>query len=261
MLRPLTFEASAAGPDVVHAHLGHPLVAQATRLLRSAVWGERRVLGQIAATSAQLGEEVRAGEMLVVVFTRLVVIGADGARLHEEILLGVRAVPVAGRSRRVAIEEWRYGALRDRVEAALEPAACHPAPAAVRARVSAAWPELRVQLAEDLDLRVTARVGSLRRDLERRRDDELHRIDGVTDHMRRVLTVALTEPGAVQLRLDELDAPERDQLQRDRDAWRTRLDGLDAERDREREAVEARYGATRALTFPFAVLVVAPEEP
>ncbi len=79
--------------------------------------------------------------------------------------------------------------------------------------------------------------------------------------MRRVLTVALAEPGAVQLRLDELDAPERDQLQRDRDAWRTRLDGLDAERDREREAVEARYGATRALTFPFAVLVVAPEEP
>ncbi len=261
VLRPLTFEASAAGPDVVHAHLGHPLVAQATRLLRSAVWGERRVLGQIAATSAQLGEEVRAGEMLVVVFTRLVVIGADGARLHEEILLGVRAVPEAGRSRRVAIEERRYGALRDRVEAALEPAACHPAPAAVRARVVAAWPELRGQLAEDLDLRVNARVGSLRRDLDRRRDDELHRIDGVTEHMRRVLTDALAEPGAVQLRLDELDAPERDQLQRDLHAWRTRLDGLDAERDRERAAVEARYGATRELTFPFAVLVVAPEEP
>ena len=37
--RPLTFDASRAGPDVVYAHLEYPLVAQATSLLRSAMWG------------------------------------------------------------------------------------------------------------------------------------------------------------------------------------------------------------------------------
>jgi len=259
VLRPLTFHAVAAGPEVVQAHLGHPLVAQATRLLRSAIWGERTVLGRAAGASAPLGDEVRPGEVLVVVFTRLVVVGADGGRLHEEIVLGVRALPESGRSRRVAIEERRYGALRDVVEAALEPAACRPAAPGARERVIAAWPDLRGQLAEDLELRVTARAASLRRDLDRRRDDELRRVDGVSDHMRTVLTQALAEPVAVQLRLDELDVPERDQLQRDRDAWRARLESLESDREREREAVEARYGATRELTFPFAVLVVTPE--
>ena len=91
--RPLTFDAERAGPDVVHAHLGWRLVDQAQRLLRSAVWGEQTTLARVAGVSAELPDDVRPGEMLVTVLTRFVLVGADGARLHEEVLLAARAVP------------------------------------------------------------------------------------------------------------------------------------------------------------------------
>jgi hypothetical protein len=78
--------------------------------------------------------------------------------------------------------------------------------------------------------------------------------------MRRTLTEALAEPAHVQLRLDELDVPERRQLDSDRAAWRARLEGIDGERERERATVQRRYGGVRELTFPVAVLLVVPQE-
>ena len=97
-LRPLTFDAKVAEnrDDVVLAHLEYPLVAQATRLLRSAIWGGRAALqqGRGAAVHAAAGCGVNG--LLVAVFARLVLVGADGRRLHEEIILSGRIVPPAG---------------------------------------------------------------------------------------------------------------------------------------------------------------------
>jgi len=111
--RPLTFDGSLAGPDVVHAHLGSRLVDQSQRLLRSAVWGELAALTRVSGVVAELPGEIRPEEMLVAVVTRLVLVGADGTRLHEEVLLAARAVPPAGRSRRIEVEERRFEAIRD----------------------------------------------------------------------------------------------------------------------------------------------------
>jgi ERCC4-related helicase len=259
LIRPLTFDADRAGPDVVHAHLGARLVDQAQRLLRSAVWGEQHTLARVAGVTAPLPEEVRPGELLVTVVTRLVLVGADGARLHEEVLLAARAVPATGRSRRLEVEERRYEALRTAVEDSLEPGACRPAPTTAKQRLTEMWPELRDLLAGDVAARAVVRKTALERDLDRRESDELSRVDGVIEHMRRTLTEALEGPAHVQLRLDELDVPELRQLDSDRAAWRARLDGLDDERERERATVRRRYGGVRELTFPVAVLLIVPE--
>jgi ERCC4-related helicase len=256
ILRPLTFDADRADADVVHAHLGSRLVDQAQRLLRSAVWGEHATLTRVTGVTAELPPEVRADEILVAVVTRLVLVGVDGSRLHEEILLAARAVPATGRSRRLEVEERRLEALRSAVEAALEPDACRPADLASSRRLTAGWAELRTLLAGDVAARAEVRKTALERDLTRREADELARIDAITEHMRRTLTDALVEPAPVQLRLDELDQPERRQVEVDRAAWRARLDALDAERDRERAAVERRYRGVRELTFPVAVVLL-----
>jgi hypothetical protein len=50
--------------------------------------------------------------------------------------------------------------------------------------------------------------------------------------------------------------PERHQLEVDRAAWAARLEGLDAERDREREVISRRYRGVRELTFPVAVVAL-----
>ena len=256
ILRPITFDAARSGPDVVHAHLGSPLVDHSQRLLRSAVWGEQAVLSRVTGVTADLPEEVRADEYLVTVVTRLVLVGADGSRLHEEILLAARAVPPTGRSRRLEVEERRFDALRQAVEASLEPDACQPADTTSARSFVAAWPDLRTLLAGDIAARAAVRHTALERDLARRQAEELERVDAVADHLRRTLEEALAEPAAVQLRLDELDAPERRQLEADREAWRARLDGLDAERDRERAEVARRYQGARELTFPVAVVLM-----
>jgi hypothetical protein len=84
-------------------------------------------------------------------------------------------------------------------------------------------------------------------------------VDAVTEHMRQTLTEALAEPAPRQLTLDDLDQPERHQLEVDRAAWRARLEGLDAERDRERAIVTRRYQGVRELTFPVAVVLLGRE--
>jgi superfamily II DNA or RNA helicase len=261
--RPLTFDQNIADDrdDVVLAHLEHPLVAQATRLLRSAIWGGRAALHRVAALRFTPPDEAGIDGPLVATFARLVVVGADGGRLHEEVMLAARVVPQAGRSRRVELEQPRYQALRAAVEDALEPDACRLAPDLAKAELVARWPELEPLLAADVQQRARERVTSLQRTLTRRREDETRRIEAVFAQLRLTLRGALEGPAALQLTFDDLDQPERHQLERDRQAWQSRLDGLEEERARELTAVEQRYAAVRELVFPFAVALCAPDPP
>jgi len=256
--RPLTFDAERAGPNVVHAHLGWRLVDQAQRLLRSAVWGEQTTLTRVAGVGATLPDDVRPEEFLVTALTRFVLVGADGARLHEEVLLAARAVPPTGRSRRVELEERRFEVLRQAVEDSLDPDACLPVDPVASRRLAQIWPELRELLAADVVARADVRQVALERDLARRKAEDRDRVDAITEHMRRSLTEALGEPQPQQRSFDELDQPERRQLEIDRDAWRARLDSLDNERERERALIERRYLGVRTLAFPVAVLLVTP---
>ncbi len=259
--RPLTFDpALAAGrDDVVLAHLEHPLVAQATRLLRSAIWGDRTTLHRLAAVRVAVPVDAGMADALVAVFARLVVVGADGSRLHEEVMLTARAVPEAGRSRRLELEQPRYAELRAAVEAALEPDACRLAPTAARRRLAAEWDRLVPQLAEDVTARARERVTTLSRALQRRAGDEQCRIRGMFEQLEVTLRAALAGDAPTQLSFADLDAPQRAQLERDQRAWQARLDGLAEERDRETAVVAARYVGVRELVFPFAVALCVPD--
>ena len=258
--RPLTFDPALAEgrDDVVLAHLEHPLVAQATRLLRSAIWGGRTPLHRVAAVRVALPDEAGIEGVLVAVFARLVIVGADGGRLHEEVMLAARAVPGSGRSRRLELEQPRYARLREAVEGALEPGTSRPAPEAGRLRMVDRWPELEPLLAEDVRVRAGERLTSLQKTLARRQDDETRRTAAVFDQLQLTLQAAVEGPGPVQLTLDDLDDSERQQLDRDRRAWQTRLDGLGDERARELAAIASRYAGVRELVFPFAVALCVP---
>jgi superfamily II DNA or RNA helicase len=259
--RPLTFDQAVADDrdDVVLAHLEHPLVGQATRLLRSAIWGGRAALNRVAALRFTPPAEAGIDGPLIAVFARLVVVSADGGRLHEEVMLAARVLPSSGRSRRIELEHARYGDLRAAVEDALEPDACRLAPESARENLVQRWSELEPLLAGDVQQRAKERLDSLQRTLNRRRDEETKRIEAVFSQLRITLQTALEGPGYLQLALDELDQPELHQLERDRQAWQGRLDNLDEEKARELAAVEQRYAAVRELVFPFAVALCVPD--
>ncbi len=260
--RRLTVDPTVAGErdDIVMAHLEHPLVAQATRLLRSAVWGGRTALHRVAAVRADLPAGTDVDAPLVTVFARLVVVGSDGARLHEEVVLTGRvlASTPGGRSRRLELEMPRNAAVREAVEASLDPDECRPAPVAARQRLVQEWSNLAVSLADDVAHRARQRTDALQRQLGRRADDEARRVVGVFDQLETMLRGALGGEGTRQLTFDDLEADERQQVERDRLAWQARLDDLPAERERELAAVTARYAGARELVFPFAVALVVP---
>jgi hypothetical protein len=268
-LRPLTFDAHLAeGRDnVVLAHLEYPLVAQATRLLRSAIWGDRVTLHRVAAVRFRPPEGGSGGGgaaavngSLVAVFARLVLVGADGRRLHEEIILSGRIVPPAGRSRRVELEERRHDELLQAIEAALEPNACRLAPQAAREELAGRWSELEPLVANDIRLRATERTAALQRTLDARKLSEQRSVETVFTQLKATLDTAVDGPAMIQLSFDELDATDKHAYERDRDAWRARRDGLAAEKQRELDAIEARYGAVSELVFPFALALCVPEE-
>jgi len=261
VLRPLTFDADIARSrdDIVLAHLGHPLVAQATRLLRSAVWGGRTDLQRVTAVSFTPPPELALRGPVVMVVARLVIVGADGGRLHEEIVLAGRELPERGPTKRMDLQKSSYGALRDAVEAALEPTACRPATDADKRRLAQRWEELTPRLVEDLRLRATAQKDVRAADLAQQLQRATTHTAAVFDQLRATLQGALAEDGAVQLAFDDLDRAERQQFDRDRRAWQDRLDALDETRDREVELLTRRYGQVHELVFPFAVVLAVPD--
>jgi hypothetical protein len=86
--RPITFDQAVLGEreeqDVVLAHLGHPLVARSTELLRAAVWSGETGLHRVAAVVSD-HPDLTEGPLLAA-YARYVLVGADGVRLHEEVL-------------------------------------------------------------------------------------------------------------------------------------------------------------------------------
>ncbi|MGH2927521.1 MAG: helicase-related protein, partial [Solirubrobacteraceae bacterium] len=238
-LRSLTFDAKAAEgrDDVVLAHLEYPLVAQATRLLRSAIWGGRAALKRVAALRFTPPPDAGVNGPLVAVFSRLVLVGTDGRRLHEEIMLSARIIPPTGRSRRVELEERRHEALHAAVEAALEPDACRLAPESARLDFASRWGELEPLLAGDVQQRAAERKERLQRTLEAREATEQRNVDTVFTQLKANLDTALDGPGPVQLTLDQLDELEKHAYDRDRQAWAARRDGLAEEKQRELDAI------------------------
>ncbi|MCZ4564226.1 DISARM system SNF2-like helicase DrmD [Rhodococcus sp. IEGM 1401] len=260
-LRTLTFDADVARgrDDVVLAHLGHPLVAQSTRLLRSAVWGGRTDLYRVTAVRFSPPDSLSLRGPVVMVLARLVVVGADGGRLHEEIVLAGRELPDKGPTRRMDLQKASYSELRTSVEAALEPDACTPAPLNARNRLAQRWDELTPRLVEDLRLRATAQKDARASDLAGQLSRATQHTRAVYDQLRATLQTALANDGAVQLAFDDLDKTEQQQFERDRQAWQQRLDALEEDRDREVDLLNQRYGDVKELVFPFAVVLAVPE--
>ena len=223
------------------AHLGHPLVAQATRLLRSALWGGRTALHRIAAVRFTPPEDTVADGFLVAVFARLVVVGADGRRLHEEVMLAARE-----RARRPAGPAgWSWSSRATPGcgmpwKAPSNRRAAGPLPQSVKTEALAArWPELEPLLAGDVQLRAR---GTCRGAAAGPGSPAVGRADPRPRRCSRSCAArcetALEAPGPVQLTFDELDQADRQQLERDRHAWEARLDGLGDERERELAVIE-----------------------
>lgn len=253
---PVTFDAATMRDrdDVVLAHLNHPLVAMSTRLLRAAVSSESVGLHRVTAV---VSDDPALETVFLGAYARFVVVGADGVRLHEEVLHAGGWAPESGRFRRVENLTTIAGLL----DRALTTGT--PASTPVWRQLVDRWPRMADGLLAAVDWRVDTRQSALKRTLEQREQDEGTRIASTIDQFAATLRSALAEPeDDAELTLFGAEmtssAEERAQYRRDRRGWQERLDALAAERDRELAAIADRYRGQEAHRFPVAVVAVIP---
>ncbi|MEU1603106.1 DISARM system SNF2-like helicase DrmD [Micromonospora matsumotoense] len=263
--RPVTFDdvAAAGRTDVVLLHLGHQLVQMCLRLLRAELWaravnpdptGDRGAdFTADAGGTARLSRvtaRVVPGDLLrtpaVVAHGRVVVTGAEGTRLHEEIVTAGGPIE-GGRLTRARQEE-----LDRLLAAATDEVPGEP----VRVQLTALWPVLEQPLGRALAVRADQRARSLQGLLRGRCAEEVTAIEAVLTELAGTIRAKLDdEPHWEQPSLFTL---ERDQLHADRDALRARLADIPAQRERETDALRRRYADPTARWFPASVTFLVP---
>lgn len=252
---PITFDNAAADgrEDVVLAHLGSRLVAQSMRLLRAEIWA-REGEAKLARVSGRLVSDADLAEPAVLVDSRLVVVGADGYRLHEQLFTaGGRLGGRAGFAR-LNVGEVK-AALATRGDALI--------PRHHQDEIADAWPRLR----DAVFASVLARAAELRHGVMRLLDDrantEIASLQQVMGQLADAITRELDESDhnrAEQLSIfDASNDRERSQVARDIDALRRRLQEIPAEIERDAERLRRRYANPHQAVFPAAVTVLVPK--
>jgi superfamily II DNA or RNA helicase len=250
--RPLVFDHDLARgrDDVVLAHLNHPLVQMAVRLLRAEVWGGTGQQ-QLQRVAARVVPRHVATTPLVVAYGRLLIIGGDSQRLHEELIAVGGEIGEQSRFRRLNVGQTQaaIAAMTDREPRQL-----------IKDDLLAVWPRLADGVNEALKERANKRSASLQRKLDERRDQELTDIQRILEELDLAIRRELrTAEAPVQLELNLFNQEEREQLNRNLDALRTRLAQIPAELSLETSGIHARYADPQSRLFPVAVVFLVPE--
>jgi hypothetical protein len=253
VVRPIVFDASlAAGrDDVVFAHLNHRLVQMCLRLLRAEIWSIGTHVKHLSRVSSSVVNDSALTHPVVIAHGRIVVLGGDNHRLHEEIIAAGGAL-IEGRFSRLNVGQTK---------AALAAATDVPAPPAIEARFQGLWPKYRDALMAALDTRRVERTKNLEKNLDELADKEVNKLKTVMAELQRTIQAELDRKDAPQLMLDLGDDPQgKQQRERDLDALRRRVKEIPAEIEREAEHIRSRYRDPTARLFPVAVTWLIPRK-
>lgn len=248
--RPLTFDHDIARDrtDVVLAHLGHPLVRQALALLRSEVWGTGSHLHRVTVRYA----DPQLGAPVAIAHGRLVITGAAGHRLHEQVIAAGLALAPGG-AERLTVEQTAAALARSRPT---------PVPASLRERVLPPLQRNAGALRAALQTRARDRARTLADTLDGRKRKDSEDVAAVLRELEQTIRrEAFGETGGPQgLLFTDFDQDgDRRQVERDRQALRVRLDAIPAEIAAEQAAIERRYAEPQHRLFPAAVELLVPE--
>ena len=238
--------------DVVLAHLNHRLVQMALRLLRAEVWATegKQKLHRI---TARLARDADLRDPVLVAHARLVVIGGDRHRLHEEI------IQAAG-----TLKEGRFTALNvGETQRALDAALPSAVPEAKQAGLLASYGTHSESLGRALESRMRERTKGLEKLLAERHEKETTDVRTILAELTKTIQTELAEFDAHKptqtLLFEGWTEPERQQLTRNIDALRLRLREIPTETEREVEAIAARFANPQPRMFPVAVTLLLPE--
>lgn len=251
VMRPIVFDhALAAGrDDVVLCHLNHRMVQMLLRLLRAEIWSQddRRKLNRF---SARMVSDNTTRTPVVIIHGRLLVLGGDNHRVHEEIIIAGGVIE-KGRFRRLNVSETR---------AVWSAATGDPVPVDIEDVLKEIWPKISDSVLGALEARMNDRIINLQSFLNDRSDKEVANLTAVMNELGRSIRELLSQEADPQMRLDLGDATEDERTQRETDLGelRARLAEIPQEIVRETEHLQARYRKPTPRLFPVAVTFLVP---
>jgi superfamily II DNA or RNA helicase len=250
-MRPFVFDhnLSKGNQDVVLVHLNHRLVQMSLRLLRAEVWSTqgRKKLHRI---TARVVPNNALQHLAVVAHARLVVIGGDCHRLHEEII----AAGGQFREGRFA----RFASLREMQDVLAAVTDDEPS-AQTKEKLLALWPKNADAVRQALESRMKDRTDGLKKALSERAAKEATDISTILTELEKAIRDQLGDPTYRQQYLPGMAPIEVEQFERNADALRRRLSEIPKEIETETDAIKARFADPQPRLFPVAVTWLVPE--
>ena len=249
-IRPITFDetVSRERDDVVLVHLNHRLPEMCLRLLRAEVWAEKG-RSKLQRVTARVVPNDVLDIPAVIAHARLVVIGGDSFRLHEEII-------AAGGF--IKDQKWGSRLNVGQTESALLGATANEPSAPVKNKLLELYPTLTSSLASALEARMKQMVEGLQKKLAERADKEAMDIESILTELKKSIEKELNDPEYIQGLL--FDDPEQERFERNKDAMRARVREIPDEIQRETAAIRERFANPQARMFPVAVTFLVPEK-
>lgn len=249
--RPITFEPSVikGRDDVVLVHLNHRLVQMCLRLLRAEVWSQDAKLNRMSACLVP-DNELEAPAIMA--FARLVVIGGNKERLHEEIIMAGGYLR-EGRFNQIPTETEKYKLLEHAIQVL---------PGEGRQeRLISAWDKHKKAVARALQSRQNSRLkGGLLGTIESKCKRDIKDVEAIMDELKKSIEEQLNQgPQQLMIQFEELNLDEQEQLNVDISNLKRRLERIPIEKKQEVKAIEQRYSNPQARLFPVGVMWFVPE--
>jgi len=251
-IRPVTFDPDLAHgrDDVVLVHLNHRLVQMCLRLLRAEVWasGANKSLHRV---TARLVPSSALDVPAVVAFGRLVILGGDHQRLHEEV------ITAGGR-----IREGRFRRFDSLLEMrqALNSALPDPVPDATKEHLASLWDIYSEPLMQSLDVRKEERAVSLKNTLSERCEKEVADITAILNELKNSILRELEEVKPPLMQLSLFNENEREQFERNRRSLEERLQQIPIEIEQESNLIRKRFSDPTPRLFPLAITFLVPKK-
>ena len=250
--RPFVFDHNLAKgrEDVVLVHLNHRLVQMSLRLLRAEVWS-REGRKRLHRITARIVPDAALQHLAMIAHARLVVIGGDCHRLHEEIITAGGLI----REGRFA----RFSSLKE-MQLALDAATDRQPSKNVSEKLLALWPKNSDALRQALEARMRDRTDGLTKALGERADKEAHDIRTILTELQNAIQEQFADPTYQHAFLPGMAPAEQEQFERNVDVLRRRLQEIPKEIDKETSEIEARFADPQPRMFPVAVTFLVPEK-
>ena len=251
-IRAVTFnpDLTRGREDLILIHLNHPLVQMCLRLLRAEVWsrGSQKNLHRVTA-------KIVPNNVLefpaVIAYGRLLILGNDSQKLHEEVITA-GGILKEGRFSRLNVLKTRE---------ALNTSKGGEVKESTKESLVKLWDSYQEPLINSLEKRSEERTQALEKSLQRRCDKEVADFTAILTELQRSIEQELAEfAKPLQLKLDLFNDAEQQQLESNRNSLKARLEDIPQEIEQETKLIKDRFGNLSSRLFPLAIAFLIPQK-